>query len=239
MITPENLEVADKSVEQLENGVRISPAILSSMQPKDLSLRDVLEYCLRTNDDAGWKEFFRRIRPTIDGTLAKRLRSWWRSYQHLVEDLRQEVHVKLLNNDARILRNLNCDTDEQLFKYIAMTAGSVAEDYRRKEQKIHQRTVSMSDEAFREPPAQELLHSRAEIQQVWDLVEECLDKMECGEQDRAIFYFFYKDGYSVPEIGRLPTIQEPTRKVENILLRLIRRVRSELKPHDRGRGSGA
>ena len=240
MIVSGSLELADKFVQQTENGVRIPSTILSPMGLNELSIRELLEYCLRTNLDAGWKAFFCRTRKTIEGALARRLRSWCTSYHDRIEDLRQETYAKLLNNEKRLLLNLKCESDGQLCNYIAMTAGSVAEDYRRKEQKMRQNTDSIDDAAYPQLPAEELLHRHAEFQEAWDSVERCLDKMECGPRDRAIFYFFYKQGYSAREVGELPSIQLPIRTVENILLRLVRRVRSELdRGKSRGKGSGA
>src|SRR5947199_2890749 len=135
LTTSQELGLPDNSFTQAGNETTIHPLFNSQMEPRKFPIRELLEQCLRTDDQACWKEFFTRIRKTIDGTIATRLRRWCRSYFDLIEDLRAETHLKLLNNEARLLRNLRYETEGQFLNYIAMTAGSVAEDYRRKRQK--------------------------------------------------------------------------------------------------------
>ena len=237
MSNPENLEIADKPVQLPESKVRMPLAILSSMQLKDLSLRDLVKYCLDSRDNAGWEEFLQRTRRYIEGILFNRFRSW-RPSSDLIADLRQEVYTKLLNNNARLLRSFEGDNDGQLFNYISKTVHSVAADYCRRIKTIPI-IESIDEEGYREPQAKEMLHSRTEMQERWYLIEECLDRMESGEEERVIFYLFYRQGYSAREIGELSSIQLPTRKVENILWRLVRGIRAELNRGDDGKGSGA
>src|SRR5690349_8832942 len=52
---------------------RICPD-LSSMDIKNIPLRELVEYCLKEEDEGAWSEFDQRVRPTIRGVVAKRLR---------------------------------------------------------------------------------------------------------------------------------------------------------------------
>ncbi len=45
--------------------------LTSSMDPRKLSVKELVSYCLNSQDQAGWTEFVRRFQPLIAGVVTK------------------------------------------------------------------------------------------------------------------------------------------------------------------------
>jgi RNA polymerase sigma-70 factor (ECF subfamily) len=214
---------------QLVNGHRIPPVTPLTMDWKDLPIKELLEYCLRTKDPAAWSEFIRRIDPITKGAIVKRLRLWIQPTPDLVDDLAQDTRAKLFANDARALRNLHCAHENAVFGFVKVVAANVAEDYRR----------SRSGKMRAKEESLEIIEQKSatgskekDLNILREQIDKCLLGLAGGPafaRDRAIFWLYYRWGYTAKQIARLPSINLPIKDVENLLLRLVRLVKSKLK----------
>jgi RNA polymerase sigma factor (sigma-70 family) len=204
------------------------------MDPRTLSTQDLLRLCLELNDQAAWREFVRRLQPFIARVVVKtlrRIRSWKRSIPQEIDDLVQETFAKLFANDARALRNFDCQHENALFGWVKVVASNVVHDSVRK-------SMNDKDGGGREPEdlvkAQHVAVSgsgspkTAERNILMDQIQRCLESHASDPnyaRDCRIFWLYHQQGYTAKEISELPGIGLSVKGVESVLLRLIRLVR--------------
>lgn len=216
-----------------ENRDRIPPAIPAPMDLTEATIREVLEYFLRSTDPDAFAEFWSRVRSTIRGRCASMLQR--RSHDELLDDLEQEAYMKLSANNYKVLRHFNWPDKDSIFKYMKVVAASVVIDWCRKNGRQSpcdpEYLDLLTDQSFAGYHTADLEILRSQIDQI-------LHTYESGknfERDRAVFWMFYRWGYSAKQIANLSSIKLPVKKVENILQGMVRRVRNKL---DKG-GKGA
>jgi hypothetical protein len=203
------------------------PLETTRMDFKNLSIRELLDYCLRANSEEAWEEFEKRLRPTIYGSVRRKLLSKnTRFSDDLVRELSQDTYLKLCAHDRRALRNLRWDNDDSVFKYTKVVAHSAVEDWRLKN-KIFQDAEDIDDLAA----AYQAKGQPVDLAILRGQIDRCLQTLASQpnfERDRAIFWYFFRWGYHASEIAGLPAVNLPVRKVENILQKLVRFVRLRL-----------
>jgi DNA-directed RNA polymerase specialized sigma24 family protein len=217
---------------KLETSGRI-PLETATMSFNNLSIRELLDYCLKMNDQAGWLEFDKKLRPTIYGSVRKKISS--KNIKSGVEqELVQDTFMKLYAHDRRALRNLRWDNDESIFKYAKVVAHSAVQDWRTKN-KIFDNIKGIDDHgtsflAGKQTENLEILRGQ---------IDRCLQALASNPdfgRDRAIFWYFFRWGYHASEIAVLPGVNLSVRKVENILQKLVGFVRSRL-ANDHGKSA--
>ena len=223
-------EINNDAVPGLER--RISPDF-SSMDIKNISLRELLEYCLKEEDDDAWREFGQRVRLTIRGAVARRLRSCRvNQTNELVEEVTQDTFVKLFQYERRALRKDWVD-DNSIFKFVKVVGRSAAIDWLRKN-KILKDPEELDDSyESRSRPAP----NPADGEVFRSEVDMCLQTLASNpnyKRDRAIFWLFYRYGYRDSEIAAL--VKLPTKTVQNILQKYVRVVKLRLRK-DKGKGA--
>ena len=213
-----------------------------SMDLKKISIRELLNHCLQTNDSTGWTIFVRRVEPTISGVVARSLRRWTRPHPDLIEDRVQETHLKLAANDYAALRKFEWTDEDAIFRFLKVVASRIVEDYRRSK---------LGHALAREdglPEGAEFATTRTdgpdrEIEkgQRWRQIECTLRSVLGAEpnfsRDWQIFQLYHRFGYSARVIAEFPSIQLQAKPVENILLRMFRILKSHLGPGDGARGA--
>jgi RNA polymerase sigma-70 factor (ECF subfamily) len=227
-----NKSEANKNTIQPEIDDRI-PLETARMNFSNLPTRELLDYCLKTGDEMAWREFDKKLRPTICGSVKKKLLS--KNIKSGVEqELVQDTYVKLCAHDRRALRNLRWDNDESIFKYAKVVAHSAVEDWRAKN-KIFQDPKGIDDLVT----SYQVKGQPVDLAILRGQIDRCLQAMASQpnfERDRAIFWYFFRWGYHASEIAGLPAVNLSVRKVENILQKLVRFVRLRL-ANDHGKSA--
>jgi RNA polymerase sigma factor (sigma-70 family) len=202
------------------------------MDIKNISLRKLLEDCLEEDQNA-WREFDKRVRPTIRGVVAKRLRFCHVNFTNeLVGEVTQDTFLKLLKHDRRALRKDWVD-DLSIFKFVKAVAQSAVIDWLRKNKILKDPDELDDSHEFRaglrpNPAEKEILRTQ---------VDRCLQTLESHpnfKRDRAIFWLFFRYGYRDSEIVGLVNL--PVKTVQNILQKYVRVVRLKLR-RDKGKGA--
>jgi RNA polymerase sigma-70 factor, ECF subfamily len=211
---------------------RISPG-LSSMDLKNISLRELVAYCLRDHAEDAWSEFDRRTRPTVRGAVAKQLRCCnVNATNELVGEITQDTFVNLLNHNYRALRK-DWPDDNCIFKFIKVVGNHAVITWLRKNKILNDPEELDDRQEFRVKPtpdtaAKEILRSQ---------VDRCLQTLASDPnftRDRALFWLFYRQGYRDSEIAAL--VKLPVKTVQNILQKYVRVVRLKLR-RDKGKGA--
>jgi RNA polymerase sigma factor (sigma-70 family) len=211
---------------------RIAPGP-SFMDIKNISLRELVEHCLKQQDDQGWREFDRRTRPTVRGVVAKRLRLYRvKPANEPMEEITQDTFLNLFNHDFRALRKDWVD-DASIFKFVKVVGHNAVVDWLRKNKGFRDPEELDDSQQFRMPqrpnPAdKEIL--RGEVERSLQTLASHRD----FKRDRAIFWLFYRYGYRDSEIAALVNL--PVKTVQNILQKYVRVVRLKLRK-DKGKGA--
>jgi DNA-directed RNA polymerase specialized sigma24 family protein len=89
----------------------------------------LIEECAASRRDEPWRELLERFTEAIEKGVSRGLRRCGRGAAgHDREDLRQEVYCKLLEHDARALRQCRGCTEQEVRAYLARIAERVVRD---------------------------------------------------------------------------------------------------------------
>jgi RNA polymerase sigma factor (sigma-70 family) len=178
-----------------------------------LSSSDLLRECGKwLTDPVLWKEFQRRFHKFILTSITRVM--WTRFRTDCLEeacDVAQDVYIRLLDGEGRLLRSFKGDTDLSVKSFLARVTVNIVSDHYRSQQAGKRRPAEIiSIERAREQ-GRDLAGEAAELDIVsilsWIDVERLID----SEVDRRhaarnvlIFKLHYVDGFSVSEIAEFP-----------------------------------
>ena len=188
-------------------------------------IRDLLDLCLRSDDQVQWQEFVRRTQPLIANVIINTLRRWRDPSPSLVDDLVQETFLRLFANDRKALRSIRNEYENTIFGYLKVVASNVSCDYfRQPKNKVPE--VELDDLVV--PPSPDGF-DRIQFERLKDQIEACLERglssSETYKRDVAIFWLYYEQGYTAREVSEIAGIGLSVKGVESTLLRLTRLIK--------------
>ncbi|HXR38291.1 MAG TPA: sigma-70 family RNA polymerase sigma factor [Terracidiphilus sp.] len=199
------------------------------------SVNGLAKACARSADAAEWEEFVRRSLP-LASLVALRVSRMWVSDPSpaTVDDIVQEVFLKLCEQERRILRDFEPRGEDSFLGLLRIVAASVANDYFRRLYSTKRGgkvvTMALIDEEAQVPlgaarPAARIEHS-ALLAQLDEKLRSAPELI--GERDRALFWLYYLQGYTAEEIARLPASGLTAKGVESALRRVTLWLRGEI-----------
>lgn len=169
-----------------------------------------------------------RLEPTIAGVVYKSLARGTRPSQECVKDLIQDTFKKLLDKDAKALREFKFQNgDGDLFKFAKTVASNVAKDYYRSIARRNEESL----EEYVDPPDPENFQTRAERDALLDQMDAYL-KTRVSEIECSIFWLYFKQGFSARQIAEIPGIGMKIKQVEYALWTLTRLLRGRFNGPD-------
>jgi RNA polymerase sigma-70 factor (ECF subfamily) len=198
-----------------------------------LSPQDLIQGCARTRDAGAWEEFIRRFHRLIAGVVLRTAQRWAERSPAAIDDLVQEVDLKLCADDCRLLTSFESEHPDAIYGYLKVITANLVQDHFKA---LHAQKRG-SGHAFEnldavDPPG--TLGSEREIEReiLLQQIDAVLAAPEAGttqERDRTIFWLYYRQGFTANAIAALPSIGLTSKGVESTLLRLTRLVRDELR----------
>ena len=201
------------------------------MDPRKLSVKELVSYCLDSKDQDGWTEFVRRFQPLIAGVVTKCVFRRKRPKPDLIDDLVQETFVKLFANNLKALRNFSFKDDHGFFGFLKVVASHVVEDYFRAQNSQKHGSGQEEDdidESRIPPPSGPHPTQPVENAILMGQIDHCLAKLDSDPnftRDYTIFWLYYRQGLTAKAISELPGINLGVKGVESTLLRLTRYVK--------------
>ena len=204
----------------------------------ETSSADLVRECgEKLTDRAIWTQFQERFQGLIFKYLmrALRLNRIQDDAADLVPDLAQEVYLRLVQYDGRILRSFRGTTEFSVMAFLARISASVAQDHQRhgKSNKRGGQVISIESAHAAElggrfsPDAPEFDSSQLSSILSWIDIERIVE----GDPDRKsarrnalIFKLHYIDGFESGEISEFPGFELTKSGVETILARLRKRI---------------
>jgi RNA polymerase sigma-70 factor, ECF subfamily len=187
--------------------------------------RDVLQRCLETGTDQAWVEFVRLFQPVVARGVFRVMRRYGSSSNSLADDLAQETYIRLCKDNFRALRDFEHRHDEAIFAYIRVVASSVAFDHFRSFS-----TLKRKGEVADEAAMSNLAVSSGAIEDSARLRElEAFLASTQSERDCAIFWLYYRQGFTARDISNMPQLGLSQKGVESCIFRLTQALRSAVK----------
>lgn len=204
------------------------------MDKSRVPVNELAKACAGSADAAEWEEFLRRCVP-IASLVAGRVSRMWmgRATPSVVDDIVQEVFLKLCEQHRRILREFSPRGEDSFFGLLRTVSASVANDYFRRQHSAKRGgkvvTVELDEYTSAVVPGSD---DPEGVQKAVLLAE--LDRKlrsapsVIAERDRAIFWLYYLQGLTAEEIAGLPATQLSAKGVESALRRVTTWLRKEL-----------
>ena len=205
---------------------------------RDLSSGQLLKLCVRHVNEDAWMEFTRRFHPVIAGSVARIARLRGESNPQTVEDIVQEVYLKLCERGCRVLREFREEREDALYAFLKVVSANVARDWFEAATAIKRgsgQVASLAPEVAIETENE--FENRLSRQLFLQKVEAILARLREGAEAvrvQSIFWLYYRQGFTAQEISAIPSLGLSPKGVESLLQRLVRQVRSKL-----AEGSGA
>jgi RNA polymerase sigma-70 factor (ECF subfamily) len=199
------------------------------------SVNDLAKACAHSADAVEWAEFLRRCAP-LAGLVAMRISRMWRcsSSPATVDDIVQEIFLKLCERDRRILRDFEPRGEDSFMGLLRIVSASVANDYFRRlnSTKRGGKVVTMplieDASSFASPG----VHPSAQMERS-ALLAELDNKLRSApetirQRDCDLFWLYYLQGFTAEEIAALPTFGLTAKGVESALRRVTKWLRGEI-----------
>jgi RNA polymerase sigma-70 factor (ECF subfamily) len=202
--------------------------------------RELIERCIRADRDAR-SEFVSRFHRNIASIIVKIACRYQAGKQDLVQDLIQDVYLRIFSADCKVLRTLRSHEESAIAGLVQAIAYSVACDHFRSGATLKRGgakpVISLEDSATGEGAqtgheAERVLRSVL-FAQIDRALKDVVGQSNPGEQ-RSVFWLYFRHGFTARDISALPFCKLSAKGVESLLLRLTKGVRDRLA----GRGVG-
>lgn len=214
-------------------GTASSGASYGSVQYSQMAIPQLIAVCTSESSEGAWSEFVRRFQPFITRVVTKALHRSEKFSRELVDDLTQDVFLKLCHANFRVLRHFETHHENAFVGFLKVVASNTAQDYFRNEASSDRgfRKSSEADRVSLEsvpiPHAAFETEGRIALAEI-DRALKRLSHEPNFQRDYEIFWLYYRNGLTAKAIAALPGIKLSVKGVESTLLRLTRRIRSTL-----------
>ncbi len=208
------------------------------MDAFETPVNELARACAHSTEAAEWDSFLRRCAP-VAATVAARLTRLWvgTATPSIVDDIVQEIFLKLCEQERRILRDFTPRGEDSFFGLLRVVSASVANDYFRRQhsEKRGGKVVTIGLDTLA-PIAQPFRAGDAAANRSVLFAE--LDDLlrsaggPTSERDRTLFWLYYLQGLTADEIAQLPGSGLTAKGVESALRRVAIWLRKEI---ERGR----
>lgn len=200
-----------------------------------VSANELVERCLTSGTPEEWNEFVRRFQRPIALTVMRTARMWGIVSSARIEDLVQEVLLKLCINDHRLLRNFAPREPDSIIGYLKTVSANVTRDHLRSEQAQKRGgglLIAVDDPEIVEGRSRNS-HEKSDIEAALQLreIEDALRSLipsVITERDRTIFCLYFRQGFSARDIGEIKSLGLTVKGVESSIHRTTRELRTRL-----------
>ncbi len=216
------------------------------MSGSSMSIEEMVRTCAESHSAAEWEEFVRLTHRLIASIALRTARVWGETSTQVVDDLVQEVYLKLCADRRRVLRAVEPGHPGSFFGFLKVMTANVVHDHF-KAMHAQRRGSGKQSSDLKTAIVAGLAGEGSVTSMERDILLKQIDNALAGcvtgpDRDRnlQIFWLHYRYGLSAGAIASLPSIALTVKGVESTILRLTRLVRarisSESKDPDSGEG---
>jgi len=205
------------------------------MNGSSTSVNDLAKLCAHSADVPEWEELVQKCAP-LAAIAARRIARLWVNDPGpaIIDDIVQEVFLKLCEHDRRILRGFEPRGEDSFFGLLRLVTASVTNDYFRRQYSTKRGgkvlTMPLLDGDSALPAHTAVQPSRLQHGALLDQLDRKLLSAPhvIGPRDRALFWLYYRQGFTAEEISRLPAAGLTAKGVESALRRVATWLRGEV-----------
>jgi RNA polymerase sigma-70 factor (ECF subfamily) len=205
-------------------------------------VNDLAKACACSADAAEWEEFLRRCAPLASLVAWRVARLWVNgSSPAMVDDIVQEIFLKLCEQERRILRSFEPRGEDSFLGLLRIVSASVANDYFRRLYSVKRGGKVVTTPLVEDIAPVTGTGARPAAQMQRSVLLSQLDQRLCavrgatGQRDRALFWLYYLQGLTAEEIAALPSFGLTPKGVESALRRVTLWLREEIeRPNPEG-----
>ena len=203
------------------------------MNYQSMSVEQLVGECANNADPDAWLEFIARFQRLIAGTVIKACREWSQCSPEIVEDLIQEIYLKLCNDNCALLIQFEPSHPNAFVGFLQKVAANVVYDHFRKLHAIKRdidNTVELNEAVNQLQPGSGHL-SPADLAIFLNEVDDLLRSRGDGpteEKERNIFWLYFRVGLTAKEIAGIPAMELGVEGVESVIHRLKTFIRKSL-----------
>jgi RNA polymerase sigma-70 factor (ECF subfamily) len=203
-----------------------------SMSYDSLSPQDLVRHCFQSSDQEAWTEFMRRFHRLIAGVVSRTARRWGVFSTDAIEDLVQDVYVKLCTERQRMLRGRHASHPNAVYGYIKVMAANLVQDHFKARHALKRGSGRAGQSlATVETPARPDGHGgreRIERMVLLGQIDRILKGAGFSREEQVLFWLYYRQGFTATGITDSPGVKLTVKGVESLLLRMSRIVRENL-----------
>ena len=202
-----------------------------------LSPDALIQVCIN-GEAAAWEEFMRRYHRLIAGVVFRTTQKWAESSPATIDDLIQEIYLKLCADDYRLLRAYHPKHPDAIYGYLKVIAANVVHDRlkalhsekRGGDQIVGDLTTleNRSAGAGAGASGNEQAMEREILLREIDAHLNASLSGDTADRDRTIFWLYYRQGFTTKAIALLPAIGLTMKGVESTIFRLTKLVRRRM-----------
>lgn len=209
--------------------------VVALMETSPRAVNELARACAHTSDPAEWEQFLRLAMPLVSMAASRVCRMWTNNVSRaMVDDIAQEVFLKLCEQDRRILREFVPRGEDSFFGLLRTVTVSVANDYLRRGSSAKRGgkvvTFSLDDDSSSNPSpgvdSSRDLHQSVLLAQLDQMLRSAPEVI--SERDRTMFWLYYLQGFTAEEISRVAEPGLSPKGVESALRRICNWIRSEI-----------
>ncbi len=200
-----------------------------------LPANELVHLCLTSGTPEEWNEFVRRFQRPIALTVMRTARVWGITLPSRIEDLVQEVLLKLCLDNCGLLRNFVPREPDSVIGYLKIVATNVTRDHLRAEKTLKRgkgvQVVSQDPDTFEgqicDVRGQSEIEVAVQMREIEDTLRSIIPAV-ISERDRIIFWLYFRQGFSARDIGEIKSVGLTVKGVESSIHRTSRELRARL-----------
>jgi RNA polymerase sigma-70 factor, ECF subfamily len=186
-----------------------------------------MQACAQSESTGAWEEFMRRYHLVLTTAAIRVSRQWGRGGSDEIDDIVQEIYLRLCADHARILTSFRDSRPEAMFGYLKVVGTNIAHDFfrRRSAAKRGSEKTARVEEAAAIPAPFHDMERQLSLVEIDQMLLVQTEQKNNGTRDRAVFRLYYRHGLTAQAIAELPGIGLNSKGVEGVLHRLTRAIR--------------
>ena len=187
-------------------------------------------------DVSAWEEFMSRYHRLIAGVVFRTTQKWAESSPATIDDLIQEIYLKLCADNYRLLRAYDPRHPDAIYGYLKVIAANVVHDRlkalhsekRGGDQIVEDLTALENRSGVAEASGGKQAMEREILLREIDAHLNASLSGDTADRDRTIFWLYYRQGFTTKAIALLPAIGLTIKGVESTIFRLTKLVRRRM-----------
>ncbi len=182
-----------------------------------------------------WEDLVRLVTPGVSLAARRVARLWGESDPGTVNEIVQEVFLKLCENDRRVLREFEARGADSFVKLLQVITISVCTDYFRRlrankrggMRQLEPLALHLPTEDLADDGAVEAIERPALIAQLDAILLRF--PREVTARDRTMFWLYFRQGMTAEHIASIASMGLSAKGVESALLRITRLLRAAIR----------